>query len=155
MKTLVLTLFLLGASALDCEPSDRIINVHESDPEMNAAIAKARGSLPRFWALFANPAKGETNFALKVKVTDSHGVEHFWCTDLGREGTRIFGVINNDPNVVESVKIGQRIEIKPDDISDWLFMREGKMHGNFTVRPLFKSMTPEEVAQIKAMLADP
>jgi uncharacterized protein YegJ (DUF2314 family) len=155
MRILFLTLYLLAVSTAGCEPADRVIHVHESDAEMNAAIAKARSTLPSFWALFARPQKGESDFALKVKITDSHGVEHFWCTDLQNDGIRISGVVNNDPNLVTSVKLGQRIEIKPDDISDWLYVRGGKMYGNFTVRPLFKSMKPEELAKVKALLAEP
>jgi uncharacterized protein YegJ (DUF2314 family) len=41
------------------------------------------------------------------------------------------------------------------DITDWLYMREGKMVGNFTVRPLFREMPAEEVERLKAMMADP
>jgi uncharacterized protein YegJ (DUF2314 family) len=36
-----------------------------------------------------------------------------------------------------------------------MYMRAGKMVGNYTVRPLFKSMSAEDVAKVKNTLADP
>ena len=37
---------------------------------MNAAIAKARETLPHFWQVFEKHGRGESDFALKVKITD-------------------------------------------------------------------------------------
>jgi uncharacterized protein YegJ (DUF2314 family) len=56
---------------------------------------------------------------------------------------------------VRKVKLGQRIEIPEADISDWLYMRDGKMVGNGTVRPLFKHMPAAEVEEVKRMMAEP
>ncbi len=90
-----------------------------------------------------------------MQITDPHGTEHFWVNELERTDGKIHGTINNDPGIVESVKFGQRIEVPEADISDWTYMRGGKMFGNYTLRPLFKSMSKEEVEQFKAILAEP
>ena len=65
------------------------------------------------------------------------------------------GTINNDPNTVASVKLGDRIEIPDADITDWLYRRDGKMVGNRTLKPLFKQMPAAEVERLKKMMADP
>jgi len=119
------------------------------------AIAKARETLPTFWQVFQRRERGESHFALKVKVTDTEGTEYFWVTDIARLDGKIMGTINNEANIVASVKFGDRIEIYDADISDWLYMRNGKMVGNHTVRPLFKKMPASEVERTKQMLADP
>jgi uncharacterized protein YegJ (DUF2314 family) len=134
---------------------DPVASVSGQDQEMNLAISKARDSLPLFWKVFEAPGRGESDFALKVRVEDRNGVEHFWVTDLRRQDGKIFGFIGNDANTVASVKFGDEIEVLEDDISDWLYMRNGKMVGNFTVRPLFKQMPDAEVERLKSMLADP
>jgi len=134
---------------------DKTVSVEEDDPEMVAAIAKARETLPRFWESFDRHEHGETDFGLKVKITDSHGTEHFWAIRIEKKDGRIFGTLDNDPNIVRSVKLGERIEIKEADISDWTYFRGDKMHGNYTLRVLFKSMPPKEVKQFKAILAEP
>lgn len=138
-----------------CSKRDKVINVEGDDPEMTAAIAAARETLPHFWQVYEKPTRGETNFALKVKITDKQGTEHFWATDIERRDGKITGMINNDPNIVKSVRLGDRMEIPEADISDWLYMRDDKMIGNHTVKPLFKQMPADEVKQLKAMMADP
>jgi uncharacterized protein YegJ (DUF2314 family) len=36
-----------------------------------------------------------------------------------------------------------------------MFMRDGKMHGNYTMRPLLKAMPEEEAAKLRSLLASP
>jgi uncharacterized protein YegJ (DUF2314 family) len=149
---LVGVLFLLFTA---CSKQDKIINVEADDPEMVAAIAKARDTLPQFWQVFNKREHGESGFSLKVKITDKRGTEHFWATDIERRDGKTTGEINNDPNTVASVKLGDRIEILEADISDWLFMRNGKMVGNETLKPLLKKMPAAEVEKLKKIMADP
>jgi uncharacterized protein YegJ (DUF2314 family) len=132
-----------------------VVNVAADDPEMNVAMATARLTLPKFWQAFDKPGKGEENFALKVKITDSHGTEYFWVGDLERKDGKLYGVIDNDPEIVRNVKLGQRIEIPEQDISDWTFMRNDKIVGNYTMRVLFREMDKDEVAKFKAILEEP
>ncbi len=146
---------LLLALIVGCSKRDPIINVDDDDPEMVAAIAKGRETLPQFWQVFDKTEHGETDFALKVKITDKHGTEFFWVTDLVRKDGKIMGIIGNDPDIVKNVKLGDHIEVPEPDISDWLYMRDGKMYGNWTIRPLFKKMSKAEVAKFKSILAEP
>jgi uncharacterized protein YegJ (DUF2314 family) len=138
-----------------CSKQDKVINVAGDDPEMLAAIAKARDTLPDFWKVFDKPEHGESGFSLKVKITDKRGVEHFWVTELQKQDGKIMGTINNDPEIVASVKLGQRIEVPEADISDWLYMRDDKMVGNETIRPLLKKMPADEATKLKSIMANP
>jgi len=149
---LIATLF---CSLAGCSERDQTIQVESDDAEMEAAIKKARDSLPQFWKAIEEKKHGESDFCLKVRISDSRGAEHFWVTDIERRDGKTIGTIGNDPDIVASVKLGDRIEIVESDISDWLYMRDGKMVGNETLRPLMKSMPPEEVERIKARLANP
>src|SRR5262252_4413003 len=98
MKT---TSFLVAVALVlltACSKKDKTYDVAADDPEMTAAIASARATLPQFWQVYAKPEHGETNFSLKVKITDSNGVEHFWAVDIERRANgKIMGTINNDP----------------------------------------------------------
>jgi len=134
-------------SLAGCEKRDATINVADGDPKMLAAIAKARETLPQFWAEFDHPQPGENNFCLKVMVRDGKEVEHFWVEKLERKDWKTFGSIANDPDLVHNVKMGDRIEIPEPDISDWFYMRDGKMVGNYTLRVLFDHMPASEVAK--------
>ena len=151
----ILLIAVLISAVTGCSKQDTVISVTKDDPEMNAAIANARAALPQFWQTFEKREHGESDFALKVKITDPKGTEHFWLTDIERKDGKTLGTINNDPDIVRNVKLGDRIPIPEADISDWLYMRDGKMVGNYTIRVLFKEMPAEEVEKYKKMLADP
>jgi uncharacterized protein YegJ (DUF2314 family) len=135
--------------------SDPVYGVAADDPEMNEAIAQARASLPQFWEAFESRQGGASDFALKVRIEDSDAIEHFWVIDLERTNGKVTGVINNDPETVANVKLGDVISIRDEAISDWLYMRNGKMVGNHTLRPLLSQMPKDEADQLRSMLADP
>lgn len=152
----VVCLLLLSILALTgCSKADKTISVADDDPEMLAAIAKARETLPKFWTEFDHPQPKEENFCLKVKIRDGKETEHFWVDKIEKKDGKISGSIANDPDLVHNVKMGQRVEIPDADISDWFYMRDGKLAGNYTLRVLFKQMPAAEVAKYKAILADP
>jgi uncharacterized protein YegJ (DUF2314 family) len=153
--TIVALVAVLFSLLTACSKRDKVFTVESDDPEMVAAIARARESLPQFWQVFDKRERGESDFALKVKITDKRGTEHFWATDIERREGKTMGTINNDPNIVASVKLGDRIEIPEADISDWLYMRGGKMVGNETLRALLKKMPAAEAEKLKKMMANP
>lgn len=148
-----ITLLFTGCS--NSEKRDGVINVKENDAEMNAAMAKARETLPAFWQAFEKRDKGENKFSLKVKITDKKGTEYFWATDIERREGKITGIIGNEPEIVSSVKFGEHIQIPEADIADWLYMRGGKMIGNRTLVPLFKQMPADEVKKFKSIMEEP
>ncbi len=123
------------------------------EQEMEAAISKARSQVDRFIAELKNPTgKGH---AVKAPIIDRGETEHFWLTGLTYRDGEFHGTINNDPGIVGNVKFGQQWSIKQAEISDWMFMRDGKMHGNYTLRPLLKTMPEDEAAALRSILAEP
>ncbi len=153
--SVVLIMCVATICSTACSSRDQVISVDEHDPEMVAAIAKAKNKLPEFWKVYEKRDNGESGFALKVIITDSNGTELFWVTDIERRNGKITGKINNDPNTVKNVKLGQAIQVPESDIADWLYMREGKMVGNETVRPLLTKMPAADAAKVRAMMANP
>ena len=129
--------------------------VEDSDPEMAAAIAKARQTLPQFWQVFDKREHGESNLVLVVRITDKGRIEHFSTTDFERRDGKTMVTISNRPKIVASVKSGDRIEIPDADITDWHYMRDGKYVGMFTMKPRFKYMQAEVVERFKQVMTDP
>jgi uncharacterized protein YegJ (DUF2314 family) len=144
---------LCAVTAKDLD--DKVTAVAAEDADMKAAIAKARSLLPHFWQTVDAPKRGERGFALKVRITSGKDTEHFWLTPIERKDGKIFGVINNEPEKVKSVKLGQRIEVPELDITDWLYIRENKMIGNYTVRAMFKTIPVAEAEALKKRLGEP
>ena len=155
MKTYptLLLLFLMLVCCSCSKSSDTLIRGGYDEQEMEAAIARARSEVDSF---IAELSKGNgSDFAVKVPVQDKEETEHFWLTDIVYRNGKFEGVIGNDPGMVTNVKSGQKWTVKKSEISDWMFMREGKMYGNYTLRPLLKTMPEEEAAKLRSILANP
>ncbi|MGO8926293.1 MAG: DUF2314 domain-containing protein [Limisphaerales bacterium] len=138
-----------------CAKRDKVVGIGDDDPEMAAAIAEARQTLPQFWQVFDKREHGESNFVLVVRITDKGRIEHFSTTDFERRDGKTMVTISNNPNIVASVKLGDRIEIPEADITDWSYMRDGKYVGMITFKARFKRMSADQVEQAKKMMADP
>jgi uncharacterized protein YegJ (DUF2314 family) len=137
------------------------VYVAPDDADMSAAIKIARASLPKFWTVLGGPKNGERLFSLKVAMPTPRGREvndFVWLASVEKVGGKIFGRAANDGGVWRSVHTGepgQRIEIAPGKIVDWMYVRGGKIVGNYTARALLKSMSPADAALLRSKLADP
>lgn len=116
-----------------------------ANPEMLAAIGRARASLDDFLELVRHPEPDTSTFKLKILVRDGNAMETFWVKpfwilDEGFEGT-----IANTPEVVRNVSLGETVTFSRDDIVDWGYVRNKRQVGSFTVCVLFKYMRPADV----------
>ena len=151
---IALCLVLLILVCCSCSKSPKtLVKGGYDEQEMDAAIARARREVDSF---LAEMSKGNgTDFAVKVPIEDKGETEHFWLTNIVYRNGKFEGLIGNDPGIVTNVKSGQKWTVKKSEISDWMFMRDGKMHGNYTMRPLLKTMPEEEAAKFRSILANP
>ena len=151
--TTLSVVFLILACCSCSKSPETLVKGGYDEQEMDAAIARARSEVDLF---IAEMLKGNgTDFSVKAPIQDKEETEHFWLTDIVYHNGKFEGVIGNDPGIVTNVKSGQKWTIKKSEISDWMFMRDGKMYGNYTMRPLLKAMPEEEAARFRSMLANP
>jgi uncharacterized protein YegJ (DUF2314 family) len=143
---------LASVSGCDSTPETLVEGGYDQQ-EMDAAIARARGEVDKFIAELANPTGKD--HAVKAPISEGETTEHFWLSDVTYADGHFEGTIGNDPGMVKNVKIGQKWRLKKDEISDWMFMRDGKMHGNYTMRPLLKTLPADEAAELRSILAEP
>lgn len=151
----ILCAVLAPRMAVTAKDPQTVTDVDTNDADMKAAIEKSRGLLPHFWRTFETHKRGESDFCIKMRITGSGQIEHFWLTNLERNNGHIYGTINNDPERVKTVHFGQRVEIPAADITDWMYLREGRMIGNYTFRAMFKLMTPDQVEAFKEKIGEP
>ena len=62
---------------------------------------------------------------------------------------RLSGRINNTPEMVHTVRMGQLITFGRDEIVDWMYMDGGRMKGNYTACALLKSAPKNEAEEFK------
>jgi uncharacterized protein YegJ (DUF2314 family) len=138
------TLDAHGQTVLQKAERDQTISVPSDDPDMAAAMRKARDSLSEFLALSRKPRSTTSKFSVKVAVRDQGKVEYFWIMPFEEGGGGFSGRINNTPETVRNVKLGDKISFAESEIIDWLYLDGNRMKGNFTACALFKRVPRQE-----------
>ncbi|HQO39312.1 MAG TPA: DUF2314 domain-containing protein [Spirochaetota bacterium] len=150
MKRLLLVVLIMLSPSLYA--AKETFDVSAADPEMNNAIKKAQETIGSFWKHYNKPGPNEKDFMIKVKIEDAGGVEHFWCGNIQLKDGAVYGDLWNYPEVVKSVKYGETVKIDPTAISDWMYYRDGKIVGGFTIRVLLKYLDEGERKRYENML---
>lgn len=153
MKHALLVVLVMAISACGGGKPDTLVEGGYSEAEMASAIARARKEVDVFISTFES--RDGSDFAVKVPIEDGDKTEHFWLTDISYGDDEFEGKIGNDPGVVSNVSFGQVVKVPKREISDWLFMRGGKMHGNYTLRPLLATMPEADADYYRSLLAEP
>ena len=131
------------------------VGIRAADVEMNAAIACARDTLPTFWASCDAPKPTEVGHALKVRFDVGADGEHIWVSDVKKLSDGNYsGRLANEPDLLGK-NIGDQVEFRQVDISDWMFMRNEKVVGGETIKALLKSMPKEEADAVRARMEQP
>lgn len=134
----------------DNRPKPETLAEDFDEAEMDAAIATARSRVDEFIKILGENAAD--SFSVKAPITDENGTEHFWIVDVSYADGMFSGEIGNDPGVVRNVKLGQAWRIAKDEISDWMYTREDRIHGGFTIDPLLGSFPKDEADAMRAKL---
>ena len=142
----------------DVSAEDRspVVDVRTTDPEMNTAIARARRTLPTFWGSYEAPKPSETGHALKVHFSTRKGGEHIWMAEVKKlPDGRYSGRFANQPRDLPGKRAGDLVEFTEADISDWMFLRNGKIVGGETIRPMLKRMSKADADALRARMETP
>lgn len=143
---------VLAATACDDRPaagkgSARVLVIHGEDPEMAAAMARARDTLPQFISALRLPTPAQTDFAIKVGFGDGQDTEYMWLAPVSYDGTHFKGKLDGDPVQVRDLKSGDAVTVEPARVADWMYIEDGRMVGGYTTRLLRDRMTPEQRRQ--------
>lgn len=158
MRSLLLCLFAcLALSACesndaDTAPGDAVTYATDADSAMNGAIEQARRTMSEFETVLKNPDSTQKNFAVKVALPHSAGVEHIWLAKPEMETDSVVGTVETMPMYVKTVTAGQRVRIDRDVISDWMYMENGKLRGGYTMRIALDELPEKERAAHKKAL---
>jgi uncharacterized protein YegJ (DUF2314 family) len=124
------------------------IMTRDDDDTMNAAMDHARETLPRFRELMAEHPAGTLAVNLKKRFEDGEQVEHIWLTDVSVTEDGFAGMVNNQPMLVHNTAMGERVNVAPDEVSDWMVVTDDStFYGAYTVRVLIDGMSPRQLME--------
>jgi len=131
-------------------PVDEGLVLEYDAAEMEKAVATARTRVGEFITALA---KGDAeSYSVNVPISDVNGSEQFWVGAVTYKDGQFTGRIGNDPEIVQTVKNGQAWTASQEEISDWMFTVDGKIHGGFTIDPLLATYPKEEADALRAKL---
>jgi uncharacterized protein YegJ (DUF2314 family) len=124
-----------------------LIHIDNDDPRMVAATEKARATAPEFAQALAAPKLNQEAFAVKMRVTDGKATDYMWISDLSFDGQLFRGRLGNTPDAVTGVKLGDELAVKPGQLSDWMYVEDGRLVGGYTLRVI--RVSPEVRARLE------
>jgi uncharacterized protein YegJ (DUF2314 family) len=124
-----------------------VVQVSDDDNAMNRAMDEARATVDQFVTALNAPQPTQKSFSVKLLVTDGQHSEHMWVPPVRYEQGKFFGQLNNVPDLVHGVKLGDEVSVPTNEISDWMFVDEGRLVGGCTIRVLRDGLSAAEKRQ--------
>jgi uncharacterized protein YegJ (DUF2314 family) len=121
-------------------------SVADNDKAMGRAVRHARKTLGFFLAALRTKKADDSGFEVKKAFVDGNNVEHLWVGDLTFDGKNFHGTVNNQPRDLHNVKLGRAVTVAPRDITDWMFVKSGRLIGGYTTRVLYVRLSPQDKA---------
>jgi uncharacterized protein YegJ (DUF2314 family) len=120
----------------------QVFDVAQHSAAMKRAVHEARRTVGVFILALRNPASGQADFEVKKPFVQGDVVEHLWLSRVTFSGSRFHGYVDNVPRKIKGLKMGDRVSVNADEISDWAFVEKGRLIGGYTIRVLYAELSP-------------
>jgi uncharacterized protein YegJ (DUF2314 family) len=142
----------IALAGLSCSKSENytqlahtdVTLVDGDDKDMNAAIGEAKKTAQQFILALQLRSPNQSDFCVKKPFRQGEEVEHIWLANVTFDGKEFHGKVENDPEEITGIKIGDEAEVGPDEISDWMYLENGKLVGGYTIRVLYSHSSAVE-----------
>jgi uncharacterized protein YegJ (DUF2314 family) len=126
-----------------------------ADPDITAAMDKARANSGQFLAALQKPAANQRQFMVRKAFPAKDAKQQIlWVVDLTFDGTLLHGRVDDNTSQPGSgLPKDGRVSFPPSDICDWMFNEDGKAVGGYMLRALKNKMTEGEWAKITAQIS--
>jgi uncharacterized protein YegJ (DUF2314 family) len=123
--------------------------IKDKDVAMHNAVRMARKSAPEFIAALQHPSPTQHDFEVKKRFEQGAEKEHIWLSEVTYSGNLFHGRVDNHPVKIKGLKLGARVSVKPDEISDWAYVDKGNLVGGYTIRVLYRELSPERKNELE------
>jgi uncharacterized protein YegJ (DUF2314 family) len=110
----------------------------KADPELAAAVLRARRELPRFIETLANPKPDQRNFAVNARFETRVGDEQIWVTVKSYKDGVFEGTLSAQPYAIPNKRKGDAVLVPEASVSDWTFINGTQIAGDYTMQVLLK-----------------
>ena len=125
------------------------LHVTDDHKEMAAAVQKARKTMDKLIAAVRSPKSNQSRFAVKKPFIEGSKVEHLWVKQLSFDGKVFRGRIDNTPVGLKRVRLGDKVAVAPEEISDWMFVQDDRLVGGYTIQAMCSHLSTAEKKQFE------
>lgn len=119
-------------------------NVSSEDEAMNAAMDKARKTVELLISNFKEIKEKGYPMSVKVNLFDDNHSEHFWLSDITLDNGVFKGRLDNNPLHLKQYKLGQKVQVKSEEISDWFLIVGQDIYGATTMQVARSRMNAQQ-----------
>jgi uncharacterized protein YegJ (DUF2314 family) len=126
---------------------DSTFHTASNNSEIAEIALRARDTFPFFLRHLRRPGIGERDFRVKYPFQASGSGflrEHLWLGDIRRGEESYTGVVLNTPFYVSGLSKGDRTAFNTGEITDWMYMRKGKITGGWSIKYLLEQIPAAE-----------
>jgi uncharacterized protein YegJ (DUF2314 family) len=130
----------------------------QADRELLRIADEARAGLPVFFRQMARAEAGESNFSVKhpfyMDEGGDVGTEHIWLTGIHFKNGRYYGKLAGTPVHLSGLKKGETITFIADDITDWMYVKDGKIVGGWSIKYLLEQIPKDKRTEVQGRLLE-
>jgi uncharacterized protein YegJ (DUF2314 family) len=127
---------------------DFTLRTESGEEELLAITRRARETLPDFISALEKPGPGEEGFRVKYPMPagGESGVveEHIWLGDIVFRNGEYHGTVVSRPYYIAPLSAGDRIKFSIEKISDWMYLRDGRIVGGESIKYLIERIGETE-----------
>ena len=142
-------------------PADKItLHMDQTDEELYRIARHARETLPDFFLHLLRPSKDESNFMVKYPFRadrdSGFSMEQLWLSGIRFRDGVYYGDVANTPYYISSIKKGDTAAFSISDITDWMYISDGKIIGGYSIKYLLDQIPEhsDEQQRIIKQLSD-
>jgi len=144
--SVVLSLLLFACQNAEVKTDAATTQKTDRDTELaiKRGIEKAKKTLKKdFLDVFEKKLDLDNyNYSLKMSISNFEQEEHIWIDNLRYDNSNaLVGFIANKPKHLTHVKSGDKIKIAYDDVVDWMYLKEDKLYGGYTIKAMAEKMS--------------
>ncbi|SHH20171.1 DUF2314 domain-containing protein [Massilia sp. CF038] len=117
----------------DLDPGIRVAYVSREDDDYQATIVAARGSLGSFRQMLADTSTTKYP-SVKVLLEEPDHRAYIWLSVVAHDNDGFVGEIFELPREFKTYSLAARVNVRNDEIQDWMINDEGRLHGGFSLR---------------------
>lgn len=123
-------------------------HLDQNDKELSRIAENARRTLPEFYRHLLRPAAGQSGFRVKYPFRADAGsgfsMEQLWLEDIHFKDGVYYGIIANTPFYTAAIKKGDTVSFSAGDITDWMYIENGKITGGHSIKYLLEQLAEHE-----------